>query len=138
VNPFTDIHKKFASQILSCSRQSPTNVKITPIDAVVCSFEAMKSVLKRIHRGISERSAIPYSAAQTRVYQCLSFTLQRSNAYSISLQSTVEADSASSFYDRKILTGKDYITLCMTGDITSNMKCIFTAFDLASIDFTDV
>jgi hypothetical protein len=29
----------------------------------------MKSVLKRIHHGISERSDISYSAAQTRVYQ---------------------------------------------------------------------
>jgi hypothetical protein len=39
----------------------------------------------------------------TRVYQRLSFTLQRSNAYSmISPQSTVVADSASSFYDTKI------------------------------------
>jgi hypothetical protein len=48
----------------------------------------MKSVLKRIHRGISERSAISYAAAETRVHQRLSFTLQRSNAYSLSLQST--------------------------------------------------
>jgi hypothetical protein len=48
----------------------------------------MKSVLKRIHRGISERSAISYAAAETGVHQRLSFTLQRSNAYSISLQST--------------------------------------------------
>ncbi len=48
----------------------------------------MKPVLKRIHRGISERSDISYSAAETRVHQRLSFTLQRSNAYSISLQST--------------------------------------------------
>jgi hypothetical protein len=62
----------------------------------------MKSVLKRIHRGISERSDISYSDAQTRVYQRLSFTLQRSNAYSISLQSTAAtrgSDSASLFYD---------------------------------------
>jgi hypothetical protein len=36
----------------------------------------MKSVLKRIHRGISERSAISYAAAETRVHQRLSFTLQ--------------------------------------------------------------
>jgi hypothetical protein len=32
----------------------------------------MKSVLKRIHRGISERSAISYAAAETRVHQRLS------------------------------------------------------------------
>jgi hypothetical protein len=48
----------------------------------------------RIHRGISERSDISYSAAQTRVYQRLSFTLQRSNAYSISLQSTAATHSS--------------------------------------------
>jgi hypothetical protein len=41
----------------------------------VCAFEVsggiylseMKSVLKRTHRGISERSAISYAAAETRV-----------------------------------------------------------------------
>jgi hypothetical protein len=32
----------------------------------------MKSVLKRIHRGISEKSAISYAAAGTRVHQRLS------------------------------------------------------------------
>jgi hypothetical protein len=31
----------------------------------------MKSILKRIHRGISERSGISYSAAQTKRLQCL-------------------------------------------------------------------
>jgi hypothetical protein len=62
----------------------------------VCAFEVsggiyhsdMKSVLKRIHRGLSERLDISYSAAESWVHQRLSFTLQRSNAYSISLQST--------------------------------------------------
>jgi hypothetical protein len=76
----------------------------------VCAFEVsagiylpeMKSVLKRIHRGISERSDISYSASQTGVYQRLSFTLHRSNDYSISLLPLVVADSASSFYDTKI------------------------------------
>ncbi len=76
----------------------------------MCAFEVpggiylseMKSVLKRIHRGISERSAISYAAAETRVHQRLSFTLQRSNAYSNRLLPLVVADSASSFYDTKI------------------------------------
>jgi hypothetical protein len=43
----------------------------------VCAFEVsggiylseMKSVLKRIHRGISERSAISYSAAQISAFR---------------------------------------------------------------------
>jgi hypothetical protein len=76
----------------------------------VCAFEVsggiylseMKSVLKRIHRGISERSAISYAAAESRVHQRLSFTLQRSNAYSISLLPLVVANSASLFYDTKL------------------------------------
>jgi hypothetical protein len=87
----------------------------------------MKSVLKRIHRGISERSAISYAAAETgfikfgvvkeasrisnhnyatnaetRVHQRLSFTLQRSNAYSNRLLPLVVVDSASFFYDTKL------------------------------------
>jgi hypothetical protein len=44
----------------------------------------MKSVLKRIHRGISERSAISYKPGSISVFP----KVQRSNAYSISLQST--------------------------------------------------
>ncbi len=76
----------------------------------VCAFEVsggiylseMKSVLKRIHRGISERSDISYSAAETRVHQRLSFTLQRSNDHSNRLLPLVVANSASSFYDTKI------------------------------------
>jgi hypothetical protein len=89
VNPFTDILKKIRDPDSSCSRQSPTNVEITPIDSeIICGLcsggiylPEIKSVLKRIHRGISERSDISYSAAQTRVYQRISFTLQRSNAF---------------------------------------------------------
>ncbi len=51
--------------------------------------KSLKMTLSLIYvRGISERSAISYAAAETRVHQRLSFTLQRSNAYSISLQST--------------------------------------------------
>ncbi len=70
----------------------------------VCAFEVsggiylseMKSVLKRIHRGISERSAISYAAAETR------------HAYSISLQSTAATRGSwscyrgSLFYDTKL------------------------------------
>jgi hypothetical protein len=104
VNPFTDIHKKLRDP--DSFLQSAVTHKRQHYDArcnaagklfAVCAFEVsggiylseMKSGLKRIHRGISERSAISYAAAETRVHQRLSFTLQRSNAYSISLQSTV-------------------------------------------------
>jgi hypothetical protein len=90
LNPFTDIHKKFATQILSSSRNYADRrraaeefsyffikfgvVKEKELFAV-CAFEVsggiylqeMKSVLKRIHRGFSERSDISYSAPLTRV-----------------------------------------------------------------------
>jgi hypothetical protein len=80
----------------------------------VCSFEVsegiylseMKSVLKRIHRGISERSDdISYSAApfvHAPKVQCL-------------FQSTA-ADSASSFYDTKINNKKFSFKLMQFGD----------------------
>jgi hypothetical protein len=76
----------------------------------VCAFEVsggiylseMKSVLKRIHRGISERSAISYAAASfCRVHQ------RRSNGPMLipyhfnRLLPLVIADSASLFYDTK-------------------------------------
>jgi hypothetical protein len=100
---FTDIHKKirdpdsFLQSAVTHKRQNYADrCRAAGKLFAVCAFEVsggiylseMKSVLKRIHRGISERSNISYSAAETRVYQRLSFTLQRSNAYSISLQST--------------------------------------------------
>ncbi len=102
---FFDIHKKirdpdsFLKSAVTHKRQNYadrcTDLRSGKLFAV-CAFEVsggiylpeMKSVLKWIHRGIPERSDISYSAAQTRVYQRLSFTLQRSNAYSISLQTT--------------------------------------------------
>ncbi len=105
VNPFTDIHKKlrdpdsFLQSAVTHKRQHYAARRNAAGKLfAVCAFEVsggiyfseMKSVLKRIHRGISERSAISYAAAETRVHQLmrLSFTLQRSNAYSISLQLT--------------------------------------------------
>jgi hypothetical protein len=103
VNPFTDIHKKirdpdsFLQSAVTHKRQHyAARCSAAGKLFAVCAFEVsggiylseMKSVLKRIHRGISERSAISYVAAETRVHQRLSFTLQRSNAYSLSLQST--------------------------------------------------
>jgi hypothetical protein len=103
VNPFTDIHKKirdpdsFLQSAVTHKRQNyAARCSAAGKLFAVCAFEVsggiylseMKSVLKRIHRGISERSAISYVAAETRVHQRLSFTLQRSNAYSLSLQST--------------------------------------------------
>ncbi len=77
----------------------------------VCAFEVsggiylseMKSVLKRIHRGISGRSAISYAAASF----CSIFR-SRSNGpmlipyHSNRLLPLVEADSASFLYDTKI------------------------------------
>ncbi len=117
VNPFTDIHKKirdpdsFLQSAVTHKRQHYADrCSAAGKLFAVCAFEVsggiylpeIKSVLKRIHRGISERSDISYSAAETRVLQRLSFTLQRSNAYSRSLQSTVVAESASAFYDTKI------------------------------------
>jgi hypothetical protein len=92
VNPFT---RKFATQILSFFvifssflQSAVTHKRQDYADRCraagklfsVCAFEVsggiylpeMKSVLKRIHRGISERSGISYSAAQTCVHQRLS------------------------------------------------------------------
>jgi hypothetical protein len=54
----------------------------------------MKSVLKRIHRGISERSEISISAAQTSAFpkvQCLFHDI-----------APIDCCHASSFYDTKI------------------------------------
>jgi hypothetical protein len=72
--------RKFATQILTCSRQSPTNVKITPIDAEQQGNYLRSVLLKcpeafifqdevRSRRGISERSDISYSAAQTSAFR---------------------------------------------------------------------
>jgi hypothetical protein len=87
------------TQILSCTHKRQNYADRCSAAGklfAVCAFEVsggiylseMKSVLKRIHGGISERLDISYLAAETRVHQRLSFTLQSSNAYSISLQST--------------------------------------------------
>jgi hypothetical protein len=75
------------------------------VDRSVCSFPTLAKSVRTTIMALSRSfdsinfGAFPffafglfiynfYSAAQTRVYQRLSFTLQRTNAYSISLQST--------------------------------------------------
>jgi hypothetical protein len=88
VNPFTDIHKKirdpdsFLQSAVTHKRQHyVARCSAAGKLFAVCAFKVsggnfwkIKSVLKRIHRGISERSAISYAAAETRVFptvQCL-------------------------------------------------------------------
>jgi hypothetical protein len=77
----------------------------------VCAFEVsggiylseMKSVLKRIHRGISERSAISYAAG---VHQRLSKGPAASFVHAPTVQCLFQLTAAtrgtSSFYDTKI------------------------------------
>ncbi len=85
MNPFTEIHKKLRDP--DSFLQSAVNHKRQHYTArcsaagklfAVCAFEVsegiylseMKSILKRIHRGISERSAISYAAAESREIIC--------------------------------------------------------------------
>jgi hypothetical protein len=87
VNPVTDIHKNirdpdyFLQSAVTHKRQNYADrCRAAGKLTAVCALEVsegiyppeVKSVLKRIHRGISEISDISYSAAQTSVYQRLS------------------------------------------------------------------
>jgi hypothetical protein len=82
--------KKFATQILSCSRQSPTNVSRTAGKLFAdCAFEVSEGIYPP---EISSGSIVVFVKDRLFLTRLLkpgsTFTLQRSNAYSISLQST--------------------------------------------------
>jgi hypothetical protein len=124
VNPFTDIHKKirdpdsFLQSAVTHKRQNYADrCRAAGKLFAVCAFEVsggiyhseMKSVLKRIHRGISERSAILQKPGSISVFRSRSKGPMLIPYHSNRLLPLVVADSASSFYDTKL--NKKYATL---------------------------
>jgi aconitase B len=62
--------RKFATRILSYADRCRAAGKLFAVCAFEGLFPEMKSFVRRIHRGISERSDISYSAAFPKVH-CL-------------------------------------------------------------------
>ncbi len=117
VNPFTGIHKKLRDPVSflqsgATHKRQHYAIRFSAAGKLfaVRAFEVsggiylseMKSVLKRIHRGISERSAISYAAASISVFRSRSKGPMLIPYHSNRLLPPVVTDSASFFYYTKL------------------------------------